>query len=94
MNILKSITVCNEAGQPVATVEVPYTSWVMKETTMEFIRESLELGVEYAQESLAAHDASLGRTTRKNKSLAEMIETHIAKMQEAYKKAEDPDGSF
>ena len=42
---------------------------------------AIESGLEYARECLANHDASLGRTTLKNKSWAEQIESDISHME-------------
>jgi hypothetical protein len=41
---------------------------------------SVEAGLEYAKELLAAHDRDLGRTTLKNKTWAETIEADIRHM--------------
>lgn len=41
------------------------------------IVDALEAGLEHTQTVLAEHDASLGRTTRKNKSWAETLEKDI-----------------
>jgi hypothetical protein len=43
-------------------------------------KESLEAGLEFTQGALTEHDASLGRTTFKNKSWAETMEKSIAQM--------------
>lgn len=43
-------------------------------------KESLEAGLEFTQGALAEHDASLGRTTFKNKSWAETMEKSIVRM--------------
>lgn len=43
-------------------------------------KESLEAGLEFTQGALAEHDASLGRTTFKNKSWAETMEKSITQM--------------
>jgi hypothetical protein len=43
-------------------------------------KELLETGLEFTQAALAEHDASLGRTTFKNKSWAETMEESIARM--------------
>jgi hypothetical protein len=42
-------------------------------------KESLEIGLEFTQEALVEHDASLGRTTFKNKSWAETMEKSMEK---------------
>ncbi len=42
------------------------------------IIDALEAGLEHTQTVLAEHDASLGRTTRQNKSWAETLEKDIA----------------
>jgi len=39
----------------------------------------LKIGMESTQELLAIHDTNLGRTTKKNKALAEIYEAEIAK---------------
>lgn len=41
------------------------------------IIDALECGLEHTQTVLAEHDASLGRTTRKNKNWAEQLEKDI-----------------
>ncbi len=43
----------------------------------ENIVDALEAGLEHTQTVLAEHDASLGRTTRQNKSWAEHLEKDI-----------------
>lgn len=44
---------------------------------------AIRCGIEYAKDSLAEHDLSLGRTTRKNRVWAENMEADIRKMHEA-----------
>ena len=44
---------------------------------IENIIDALEAGLEHTQTVLAEHDASLGRTTRKNQSWAETLEKDI-----------------
>lgn len=46
---------------------------------------AIESGLNYARESLSEHDASLGRTTRKNRATAELMEKDIRSMEEALK---------
>lgn len=41
------------------------------------IVDALEAGLEHTQTVLAEHDASLGRTTRKNKNWAEQLESDV-----------------
>lgn len=43
---------------------------------------ALEAGIEHTTENLCNHDASLGRTTRKNKEWAETIEKDIRDMED------------
>lgn len=42
---------------------------------------AVESGLEYARECLATHDSALGRTTHKNKTWAETIESDIRHME-------------
>jgi len=51
-------------------------------------KESLEAGLEFTQDSLIEHDASLGRTTFKNKSWAETMEESISKTKSCIKRIE------
>jgi myo-inositol catabolism protein IolC len=53
-------------------------------TTVHAAREALTSGIENTQELLAAHDFTLGRTTRSNRMSAERLEQEIASMQAAY----------
>ena len=47
--------------------------------------DALQTGLEYAKEVLLEHDASLGRSIRKNRMLAEQIETDIDGMEKVLK---------
>lgn len=46
-------------------------------------------GLEYAKEALAEHDASLGRSIRKNRMWAEQIESDIHRMERTLKVLEE-----
>lgn len=46
---------------------------------------AVESGLEYARECLANHEASLGRTTHKNKTWAETMENDIRHMERTLK---------
>lgn len=59
-------------------------------TTVHAVREALTTGIENTQELLAAHDFTLGRTTRSNRMTAERLEQEIVAMQAAYE-ALDPE---
>lgn len=48
--------------------------------TMRNIKDALDAGEQYARDALTEHDASLGRTTLKNKRWAESIETDIGQI--------------
>lgn len=49
----------------------------------------LLVGLEYARESLARHDLELGRTTRKNRAAAELIESDVRGIEIAMKTLDD-----
>ena len=57
--------------------------WIVPKGTISEVYQSLELGILYALEVLANHDAALGRTTRKNKLAAEAVERDIEQMRKA-----------
>lgn len=42
---------------------------------------AIQSGLEYARECLATHETNLGRTTLKNKNVAETIEKDIRQME-------------
>lgn len=54
--------------------------WSVKKDDIYAAIAATESGIEYAQECLATHDQSLGRTTRKNKRIAEQIENDLRQM--------------
>ena len=47
--------------------------------------EALELGVEFGRDALSAHDGALGRTIRRNRVAAEMMEAEIEQMLQTQK---------
>lgn len=51
--------------------------WTIEKDLVRGLAFSVEAGLEYAQECLIRHDQELGRTTKKNKSWAEIIERDI-----------------
>jgi hypothetical protein len=57
---------------------------VRKDYIYDAIR-GLEMGLDYARESLLQHDTNLGRTIRKNKVWAEMMESDIRYIEKALK---------
>lgn len=54
--------------------------WSVKKDDIYAAITAIESGICYAQECLATHDLSLGRTTRKNKSSAERMESDLRQM--------------
>ena len=58
--------------------------WIEKFTLLNAL-DSLAAGLEHAQHVLSEHDASLGRTTRKNKSWAETLESDIRNIEKSIK---------
>lgn len=57
--------------------------YMVEEHVMDLTRRALEAGLENTQGALLEHDAALGRTTRKNRTTAEMLERDIENMQTA-----------
>jgi hypothetical protein len=55
----------------------------VNETELMNIFDNLESGLEYMQGELTGHDAALGRTTKKNRSWAETIESDILKTKQS-----------
>lgn len=68
--------------------------WAMKKDTICAARAALEAGLENTQELLIEHDASLGRTTRKNRFTAERLESEIHDIRRAISSLSGPDGEF
>ena len=66
--------------------------WWMKKDTLYAVAAALRDGLENTQELLINHDASLGRTTRSNRTTAERLESEIAKMELAIESLKTPDG--
>ena len=58
--------------------------WSVKKDDIYAAITAIESGICYAQECLATHDQSLGRTTRKNKSSAERMESDLRQMSLAH----------
>jgi hypothetical protein len=58
--------------------------WAVKKDDIYAAITAIESGICYAQECLATHDQSLGRTTRKNKSSAERMESDLRQMSLAH----------
>jgi hypothetical protein len=52
------------------------------------ILDCLESGLESSQELLIQHDVNFGRTTKKNKMLAEMMQSEIERTKTAIKQLE------
>ena len=57
--------------------------YMVEEHVMDLTRRAIEAGLENTQGALLEHDAALGRTTRKNRTTAEMLERDIENMQTA-----------
>lgn len=64
--------------------------WLMLKDDIYLASSCLRSGLEYAQEALIVHDEKLGRTTLKNKRLAEMMEEDIYKFKRAIEKLSSP----
>lgn len=75
-------------------VEYQPETWAMRKDTIYAARSALKVGLENTQELLIEHDASLGRTTRKNRFTAERLEGEIRSMQSVLEKLCQPDGTF
>ena len=58
--------------------------WSVKKDDIYAAITAIESGICYAQECLATQDQSLGRTTRKNKSSAERMESDLRQMSLAH----------
>ena len=76
----KSTTECE--GSDVVPCSMVYQSvkLTVDEQLMMNISDNLRDGLEYMQESLIDHDNALGRTTRRNKGVALLIESDIRKI--------------
>lgn len=59
--------------------------WTIKKDLVDKIIPCLEAGLENTQSALAEHDASLGRTTTKNRMWAETLEKQIQDMKDCIK---------
>ena len=57
--------------------------WSVKKDAIYAAIYAIESGLEYARQCLTDHDASLGRTTHKNRTWAETIEGDIRQMENA-----------
>ena len=55
--------------------------WRVEKDVIYAATPAVEFGLEYARECLATHDSALGRTTHKNKTLAESMERDIRHME-------------
>ena len=55
--------------------------WTVREDCIYNAIDSIERGLDYAREALVNHDNALGRTTYKNKTWAETIESDIRQME-------------
>jgi D-serine deaminase-like pyridoxal phosphate-dependent protein len=67
-------------------------SWSMRKDSIYAAQEAIRAGIENTQELLIEHDASLGRTTRKNRCIAERLEAEIRQMQAALNGLQTPNG--
>lgn len=59
--------------------------WTVKKDDIYAAITAVESGIEYAQMCLSEHDKSLGRTTLKNKTWAEQMESDLRQMANAHK---------
>lgn len=66
-----------DGGQPKFMTEYQPETIAIPISELENIIDALEAGLEHTQTVLSEHDASLGRTTRKNKRWAESLEKDI-----------------
>jgi len=57
--------------------------WEVKKDAIYAAIHAIESGLEYARQCLCDHDAALGRTTHKNSTWAETIESDIRQMENA-----------
>lgn len=78
---------------PVLPTEYQPESWSMLKDTIYAAQSAIQIGIEYTQELLAAHDARLGRTTRSNKETAERMEYEIEAMKKALADLQSPNGA-
>ena len=58
--------------------------WPVEKDVIYAASKAVSDGLYYAKEALLLHDASLGRTTRKNKAWAETMEAEIRHMQRTH----------
>lgn len=63
--------------------------WQVEKDTIYSAIHAVECGLEYANECLAQHEATLGRTTMKNRTWAETMDAHIRCMQVTLKMLRD-----
>lgn len=59
--------------------------WAVDKMVLRNCLDALQSSLEYARECLATHDSTLGRTTKKNKSWAETIESDIRLIEKSIK---------
>ena len=71
------------SDHPIIMQTMQPTFVLVNEELLRKVHELCQTGLENAQECLSAHDASLGRTTRKNIELAEMYEKDIREAKSA-----------
>jgi len=69
----------------VAALSMQPEQWQIEKFTLLNALDALTAGLEHTQAVLAEHDASLGRTTRKNKSWAETLESDIRNIEKSIK---------
>ncbi len=60
--------------------------WQVDKNTLRSTIDALRSGLEHTNAALIEHDANLGRTTRKNKSWAETLESDIRLIEDCIKK--------
>jgi hypothetical protein len=72
---------------------IPEARVVLKDTIYHSQR-AIALGIEYAQEVLSMRDNSFGRSTRSNRTAAEMLERDIEHMKKCLEKLKQPDRQY
>lgn len=83
-----SATIIEAPDKLPKTIPISYfqpEKWAVDKNTLRNIIDALQAGLEHTRSTLAEHDSSLGRTTRKNKSWAETIESDIRAIEKSIK---------
>lgn len=75
----------NKLGPPKDFFQFQPEKWAVDKNTLRNTIDALQTGLDHTRSTLTEHDSSLGRTTRKNKSWAETIESDIRAIEKSIK---------